>query len=196
MFLFLYLFIIDTAYNRARVRSFYSKNMLLFSSTHKLSVELFHAASEMFFFFPYNSSQCNVQSIYCNHSLLIIYAHRWFIKFAHFITSPTFLFEFTDWSVPKTLTIIFDCGPTVNGVWMCMRSEHCLGSVSKHKFPSPIWFKCDRSSLHNIKCWNWNMFQSRLFYGSDRKYWGDRRQVKGDFYKRLTVTTQSIFPVF
>ena len=193
VFLFLYLFIIDTAYHRARERSFYSKTCCCFHQHIKLSVELFQAASELFFF-PYNSSQCNVQSIYCNHSLLVIYAHRWFIMFAHFITSLTFLFEFTDRSVPKTLTIIFECGPTVNGVWMCMRSEHCLGPVSKHEFPSSTWFKCDRSSLRNIKCWNWNAFQSRLFYSSDRKYWGDRRQVKGAFYKRLT--TQSIFPVF
>ena len=64
--------------------------------------------------------QCSVN---CNHSLLIIYAHRCFIKFANFITSRTFLFKFTERSVPKTLTIIFHCGPTVN-------AKGCVGGVS------------------------------------------------------------------
>ena len=104
--------------------------------------------------------QCSVN---CNHGLLVIYAHRWFIKFAHFIRSLTFLFEFTDRSFPKTHTIIFQCGTTVNGLWMCMRSEHCLGPVSKHEFPSSTWFKRDRSSLRNIKWWNWNAFNPSSF---------------------------------
>ena len=60
--------------------------------------------------------------------------------------------------------------PTMNGVWMCMPSEHCRGPVSKHEFSSSTWFRGNRSSLRNIKWWNWNAFQSRLFYGSDRKY--------------------------
>ena len=38
-------------------------------------------------------------------------------------------------SVAKTVIIIFQCGCTVmNGVWMCMRSEHCCGPVSKRDF--------------------------------------------------------------
>ena len=61
--------------------------------------------------------------------------------------------------------------------WCIMRSEHCRGSVFKHEFPSSTWFKRDRSSLRHIKWWNWNAFQSRLFYDGDRKYWGDGRQV-------------------
>ena len=103
-------------------------------------------------FIPYSSSQSNVFSI----AILVC----WFIKFAHFITSLTFLFEFSDRCVPKMLTIIFQCGPTVNGVWMCMLSEHCHGPVSKHEFPSSTWFKGNQSSLHNIKWWNWNVSQS------------------------------------
>ena len=66
---------------------------------------------------------------------------------------------------PNTLTIIFQCGPTVNGVWTCMRSDHCRGPVSKHEFYSWTWFKCDRSFHRNIKWWNRNAFQSGLFYG-------------------------------
>ena len=68
---------------------------------------------------------------------------------------------------PNTLTIIFQCGPTVNGVWTCMRSDHCRGPVSKHEFYSSTcnWFKCDRSFHRNIKWWNRNAFQSGLFYG-------------------------------
>ena len=88
--------------------------------------------------------QCSVN---CNHSLLIIYAHRWFKKFAHYLCSQMvqkvcsfhyksyILFEFTDRSVPKTLTIIFQCGPTVNGVWMCMRSEHAVVQFPNMNFP-------------------------------------------------------------
>ena len=37
-------------------------------------------------------------------------------------------------SVPKTLAIIFQCGGTVNGVWICMWSEYCRGAVCKHQF--------------------------------------------------------------
>ena len=95
---------------------------------------------------------------------------------------------------PNTLTIIFQCGPTVNGVWTCMRSDHCRGPVSKHEFYSSTWFKRDRSFRRKIKWWNRNAFQSGLFYCKERKYWGDGRQLKEAFYKGLTI--QSIFPVF
>ena len=34
--------------------------------------------------------------------------------------------------------------PTMNGVWMCMPSEHCRGPVSKHEFSSSTWFRGNR----------------------------------------------------
>jgi len=82
---------------------------------------------------------------------------------------------------PKTLTIIFQCGPTVNGVWTCMRSDHCRGPVSKHEFYSSTWFKRDRSSPRNIKWWNRNAFQSELFYGIKT----ESTEGTGDNWKKL-----------
>ena len=133
---------------------FVVKYMLMFSSTYKTFTWIF----------PYITAAHWAQfSVNWNHSLLIINVHRWFIRFAYFITSLSFLFEFTDRSVPKTLTIIFQCGPTVNDVWMCMRSEHCCGPASKHEFPSSTWFKRDRSSLRNIKWWPEMRFNTGSF---------------------------------
>lgn len=83
MFFFLYLFIIGAEYRRGRVHHQHKKR----------SVELFHTAFELFFSIQQLTVQCSVN---WNHSLLIIYAYRWFIKFVHVITSVTFFFEFTD----------------------------------------------------------------------------------------------------
>ena len=131
---------------------FIVRYMLLFSSTHKTFTWTFPYRIWVVFFF--SIQQLTVQcSVNWNHSLLIINVNKWFIKFAYFITILTFLFEFTDRSVPKTLTIIFQCGPTVKGVWMCVRRENCRGPVSKHEFPSSTWFKRDQSSLRSKKWW-------------------------------------------
>ena len=59
-----------------------TKNVQLNFSIQHLSC-FFHTAAHSAMFSQY-------------HSLLIIYAHRWFIKFVHVITSRTFFFEFTD----------------------------------------------------------------------------------------------------
>ena len=83
--------------------------------------------------------------------------------------------------------------PWMNGVRMCMRSEHCRGPVFK-QFTFPLTLDSKAIDRPFIKWWKWNVSQSGLFYGRDRKYWGERRQEKGAFYNRLT--TWSIFPVF
>ena len=83
----------------------------------KLSVELFHTASELFFFIQQLTAQCSVS---WNHSLLIISAHRWFIQFAHF---KYYISLWVHGPVrPKTLTIILVpwtvygcvCGVSIN----------------------------------------------------------------------------------
>ena len=53
------------------------------------------------------ASMFNHSVLNCNRSMLNIYAHRWLMSFAHFITSLKFFYELTNRSVPKTLTIIF-----------------------------------------------------------------------------------------
>ena len=77
------MFIIGAEYRRGRAHYQHKKR----------SVELFHTAFELFFSIQQLTVQCSVN---WNHSLLIIYAYRWFIKFVHVITSVTFFFEFTD----------------------------------------------------------------------------------------------------
>lgn len=69
---FLYLFIIGAEYRRGRVHHQHKKR----------SVEPFHTAFELFFSIQQLTVQCSVN---WNHSLLIIYAYRWFIKFVHVI---------------------------------------------------------------------------------------------------------------
>ena len=95
----------------------------------KLSVELFHTASELFFF-SYSSSQRNAQSvgiIVCSSFLLTDDSN------SLLISSITFVFEFTDLSVQKRSQSSYII---VNGVWMCMRSEHNPVSIAVVQFPN------------------------------------------------------------
>ena len=104
--------------------------------------------------------QCSVN---WNHSLLTIYAQRWFIKFAHFITSLTFLFEFTDGAGPSQKrsqsSLSLNLPRTVYG---CV----CGVSIAVVQFPSmnfplQLDFKRDRSFLRNIKADTHEGFCSR-----------------------------------